>query len=129
MDLLTLSLVGLGSNKIFIGISMLVVNMGSRFVFQDLTKLHAKIMSHGVFKVICMACIFFTATRDIMLSIILSFIFSMIIYGLLDENRQFNLWHSSMKIDTFNQNQNQNQNYKISLYKENFKKFININNK
>ena len=120
MDLLTLqALAGLGSNKIVVGISMLIVNMGSRFVFQDLTKLHAKIMSHGVFKVICMACIFFTATRDIMLSIILAFICSIVIYGLFDENRQFNLWHSSMKIDAFT------QNGKIDIYKENIKKMYN----
>lgn len=119
MDLLTLqALAGFGSNKIVIGISMLIVNMGSRFVFQDLTKLHAKIMSHGVFKVICMACIFFTATRDIVLSITLALLFSMIIYGLLDENKQFNLWHSSMNLDKFTQNN------KISLYKENIKKFL-----
>lgn len=84
------------TNKIFIGMSLIMINIGSRYITQDFTEIQTKLMSSKVFKQLVLVCIFFTATRDILLSIILSFLFSAIVFGLLDEKKQFNLLHSSI---------------------------------
>ena len=84
------------TNKVFIGLTMIIINIGSRYIVQDMSDLHTKVLSHKVFKQFILVCIFFTATRDILLSIILAFLFSIFVYGLLDENKPLNLWHSSL---------------------------------
>lgn len=86
----------INNNKFLIGLSMILVNFGSRFIIQDLTLLHNKILSHQVTKIFIMTAIFFTATRDIIKSCILTFIMYTIIYYLLDENKEITLWHSSL---------------------------------
>ena len=90
------AIAALGANKILIGIAMLMVNMGSRIIIQDLTSFHNKILSHIVVKQIIIFCIFFTATRDIYISIIMTFLVSVIIYYLLNENSDFCIMHSSI---------------------------------
>jgi hypothetical protein len=97
------------TNKLFIGLTMIIINLGSKYIVQDMTDMHTKILSHKVFKQFILVCIFFTATRDILLSIILSCVFSIFVYGLLDENRPFNLWHSSFLP---NKNESRIQKYK-----------------
>lgn len=84
------------TNKIIIGLAMICVNVGSKYIIQDLTDIHTKLMMNKVFKQFVLVCIFFMATRDILISIILTFLFSTIVYGLLDEKKQFNLLHSSL---------------------------------
>jgi hypothetical protein len=83
------------TNKLFIGVSMIVINIGSKYIIQDMSDLHTKAMSSAIFKQFVLICIFFTATRDIMTAIILTGVFSILFYGLLDDKKKINLWHSS----------------------------------
>lgn len=84
------------NNKYIIGISMLLVNFGSRYIIQDLSLMQNKVLSHQVTKIIIMVAIFFVPTRDIIKSVILTFIVYILLYYLFDENKDFNLWHSSL---------------------------------
>ena len=84
-DLLTL----VGSNKIFIGIAMIIMNLGSRYIVNDITPEHEAIMKSSLFKKVVMFCIVFVATRDIMTAIILTFAFSVIMGGLLNKSSGF----------------------------------------
>ena len=87
MDILTT----LSANKLFIGVSMLISNLGSKYVMNDLSKYHEKVLNHILVKRISIFCLFFVATRDIMTSIILTFGFVIIIDGLLNHNSPLNL--------------------------------------
>ncbi len=96
------------NNKIIIGVSMLVMNMGSRYLLSDFTKLHERILMSTACKTLVLFSITFVATRDILTACILTFSFYVIVYGLLNENRKLNLWHSSYTIPQNKQNKYNN---------------------
>lgn len=85
LDLLTT----VGSNKIFIGVAMIIMNLGSRFLVNDLTPEHEAIMKSSLFKKVIMFCLVFVATRDILTAIILTFAFSVVMGGLLNKSSGF----------------------------------------
>lgn len=87
----------LASNKIFLGVTLIIMNMGSRFVIGDVTKVHEKLLSNEVVKKIVVFCIFFVTTRDIMISIILTFAFIVVLDGLMNEKSRFNLLPNDYK--------------------------------
>jgi len=93
MDVLS----AIGTNKIFIGCAMLIMNLGSKYVAADLGPSHEKILKNELFKKVILFCMVFIATRDIMTSIILTFAFTVVVNGLLNENSKFNLLWKSKK--------------------------------
>jgi len=58
----------INTSKLVWGMAALCVNMGSRFVIQDITPLQERIMQHALFKRLVLFCIIFLSTRDVMLS-------------------------------------------------------------
>lgn len=97
LDLFLQALHGLNNNRIFIGVAMMIMNIGSRYIIADLTDVHQKLMSSPIFKQIILFCMFFVATRDVMISVILTFAFIFIVHGLLNEKRKFNLLPHSLR--------------------------------
>lgn len=79
----------LNTSKIFGGISMLLINLGSRHVIADLGFAHEKILTNEYVKVIIILAMFFVATRDIIISFCLTVLYIIIIDGLLHEKRSF----------------------------------------
>lgn len=92
MDAFTL----IATNKVFIGVAILIMNMGSRFVIMDIGKMHERLLSNEIFKKVVIFCMFFVATRDIMTSVILTFAFIVLLDGLLNEKSRFNLIPKSL---------------------------------
>jgi len=81
----------LNTNKLFAGITLIIMNFGSRFVIGDMTAAHEAIISSPGFKKIVLFCMFFVGTRDIITSAMLAFAFSIVVDVLLNEKRRFNL--------------------------------------
>jgi hypothetical protein len=79
----------LNQNKIAWGLSMLLLNFGSRYVIADLGKFHEMILSHQITKKLIVFAMFFVATRDILTSFILALAYIIIIDGILHEKRKF----------------------------------------
>lgn len=81
----------LNSSKTFGGIAMVIMSIGSKYVFSDITEFQERIITRTFFKKIILFCIFFTATRDVILSLILSFMYLLLMHGLLNEKAAFNI--------------------------------------
>jgi hypothetical protein len=79
----------IGSNKLFIGLAMIVMNIGSRYIVNDITADHEEFLKSSIFKKVVMFCIVFIATRDIMTAIIMTFAFSVVMGGLLNKKSGF----------------------------------------
>jgi hypothetical protein len=79
----------INSNKIMWGVSMLMLNFGARYVVADLGKAHEVILSHEITKKLIVLCLFFVATRDILMSFILTVAYIVVIDGILHEKRRF----------------------------------------
>ena len=87
----------LGNNKVFVAVTMLVMNVGSRYLLSDFTDVQNKIMSSEVFKQLVLFSIFFAGSRDVMVSMMLTFAFNFILKVLLNEKHRFNLVPSFLK--------------------------------
>ena len=78
-------------NKIMWGLSMLLLQFGARYVLGDLGKAHEVLLSHNITKKLVVMAMFFVATRDIVVSFVLTIAYIVIIDGILHEDRQFSL--------------------------------------
>lgn len=81
----------INENKYAWGISLLLLNMGSKYLAMDMGKFHEKILSNELVKRFVLFALFFVATRDVVTALSLTLIFSVIVYGFLHENSRFNL--------------------------------------
>jgi hypothetical protein len=95
MDVL---LASLNTNKIFTGLAMLVLNLGSRYIIMDIGAAYDKVLSNVVVKQIVVFCMFFASTRDVKLALILTFGFWFIVMGLLDKKRPLNVMPSFLGV-------------------------------
>lgn len=89
ITLLANTLGSINTSKIFWGVSMLMLNFGARYVVADLGKTHELILSHEITKKLIVLCLFFVATRDILMSFILTVAYIVVIDGILHEKRRF----------------------------------------
>lgn len=81
----------LNGNKVFWGIAMIMMNMGSRFVLGDLNKVHEKMLMMDLIKKLVLFCMFFVGSRDVIISLVLTFVFSIVVNGLLNSNSRFSM--------------------------------------
>lgn len=81
----------LNNNKIIWGVTMLLLNMGSKYVMADLGKIHEKVLTNEIAKKIIIFSMFFVATRDFLIAFILSVFYVLLIDGVFHENRNFSL--------------------------------------
>jgi hypothetical protein len=87
----------LNNSKLLGGVMMLIVQCGAKYVVGDLGTFHEFILSHDYFKIIIVFAMFFTATRDIILSIGLTIGFVVFIDILLNEKRRYCLVPNKFK--------------------------------
>ena len=78
----------LNENKYFIGISMIIVNIGARFIIDELDDDTRQYVSNKIVRKIFLFCAIFMATRDIITSIILTIIFIIIINEFLGKEEE-----------------------------------------
>lgn len=62
-------------NKYFIGVVMITMNIGARFLIDELTHEQKKTINSQNFRRFIVFCAFFAATRDILASVTLTIIF------------------------------------------------------
>ena len=73
----------LSENKIFIGLIMVLVNIGARFIIEELDEEHKKIIQNTYFRKLVVFCSVFMATRDIGVAFIVTLIFAIVINEIL----------------------------------------------
>jgi hypothetical protein len=79
----------LNSSKIFIGIAMIVFNIGSKYLVIDVSKNQEQFFKNSIIRRITIFCIFFVATKDIITSLILTAVFVVLAQGLFHNNSKF----------------------------------------
>ena len=81
----------LNENKFFIGLMMICVTIGGRFIITELNEEQKKIIHNKIFRRLIIFSAFFMSTRDIFTAIILTIIFTIVISELFngEDNMQF----------------------------------------
>lgn len=83
--------IALGNNKAFLGLCVILMNVGSRHVANEVTQTQNYILSFPIFKYIILFCMCFLTTRDIRTSFVLTISFFLTIKALLNEKSKFNV--------------------------------------
>lgn len=65
MDALAAITAQLNSSRVFAGVAMLMLNMGSRFVVGNMSPAHERLLSSALIRPLVLFCMLFVATRDV----------------------------------------------------------------
>lgn len=71
------------------GVTMLMLNIGSRYVVADLGKFHESVLSNEYVKKLIVFSMFFVATRDVLTAFLLTVLYILLIDGIFHEKRKF----------------------------------------
>ena len=74
----------LNENKFFVGCMMIIVTIGGRFIFTELSEPQKKLIHSPIVRRLFIFCAFFMATRDIQCAIVLTILFVLIISELFN---------------------------------------------
>ena len=76
----------LNENKYFIGLMMIMVNIGSRFIIEELNDDQRRFINNPYFRRIVVFSVIFMATRDIMTSFIITGFIVLYLHSCANEN-------------------------------------------
>jgi hypothetical protein len=82
-------LLHLNESKIFLGITMLVLNIGSKYIVAEIGDFHERLLDNDLVKRFILFSLFFVATHDVVLALLLTFVFSCIVYGFFHEKSKY----------------------------------------
>jgi hypothetical protein len=97
----------INSSKLFAGILMILMNVGSKYIEIGLTKTQEHALRNGLGREIVIFCVVFLGTRDLLLSIIMTSAFIILSDHIFNEKSRFCVMPAKMKhiaslIDTNN---------------------------
>ena len=81
----------LNTSKYFSGALMILMNLGSKYVGLELSEFQEEFLSKKLIRRFIIFTIFFIATRDIIISLVLTAIFIIFIGGLFNDNSKFSI--------------------------------------
>ena len=78
----------INTNKYFIGIIMIILTIGGRFIIGELNeKTREQITDNKTFRRLFIFCAFFMATRDLIAALALTLVFTIFIKSLINHNK------------------------------------------
>ena len=76
----------LNQSKLFAGILMILMNLGSKYIALELSETQEEFLSNIVIRRIVIFVVAFIATRDIIISLVLTGVFILLVSGLFNDN-------------------------------------------
>jgi uncharacterized protein (UPF0128 family) len=94
---------GINNNKYFYAITMILLNMGARYIEMDLVDNHRRFLSSKLLRRIIIFTVAFVATRDVVASLIVTASFVILVLNLFNTNSKYCIIPQSyLDIDTNN---------------------------
>jgi len=76
----------LNGSKLFAGLFMIFLNIGSKFVTIELSKNQKEFLANSILRQVLVFAVAFVGTRDLLISLILTAVFTVLVDGLLHES-------------------------------------------
>ena len=102
---------GMFDNKYMIGLIMVIVNLGARFIVNELDEKQKKMINSKYLRRLLIFLVIFMATRDLGISIVLTVVVILFLFEFFNENSEFSLLPK--KIDDEENNIGEDKNQKI----------------
>jgi len=87
----------LNDNKLLLGLMMIFMNIGSRFVVIDLSETQKELLSNSILRQVLIFCIAFVATRDLIVALLLTAVFVILVDGLFHEGSPLYILPASIR--------------------------------
>jgi hypothetical protein len=98
----------LNSSKLFAGLMMIFLNIGSKFVTIELSNNQKQFLANSILRQVLVFAVAFVGTRDLLISLILTAVFTVLVDGLLHESSPISILpkssSSQVNEDTSNTN-------------------------
>ena len=114
----------LNTSKLFAGIVMILLNVGSKYVTLDISKTQESFLSNTIIRRLLVFTIVFTATRDLVISILLTAAFVILVSGMFNENSKMCILpkkYYKLKDENITAEEAANARYILQLYENNEK--------
>ena len=82
------SINNMNENKLFIGLMVITVTIGGRFIVDEFSETQKKMINNNVVRRIFAFGVFFMATRDILTSLILTIMFALVMTSIVHEDKK-----------------------------------------
>lgn len=86
---LAIATAALGSNKYMLGLMIILINIGARYIGSELTDFQHKVLSHKFARRFLIFLVIWMGTRDLVVAIVLTASFIVLVNGLFNENSRF----------------------------------------
>lgn len=87
----------LNTNPYFIGLMMLMLNLGGRFIGMEISKEQEKVFTHPWVRRALIFSVLFVATRNIVVALIMTIFVLLLMSFLFNENSELYLWGQQKK--------------------------------
>jgi hypothetical protein len=104
---------GMFDNKYMIGLIMVVVNLGARFIVNELDEKQKKMINSKYLRRLLIFLVIFMATRDLGISIVLTVVVILFLFEFFNENSEFSLLPKKIDDDDEENNIGEDKNQKI----------------
>ena len=104
---------GMFDNKYMIGLIMVIVNLGARFIVNELDEKQKKLINSKYLRRLLIFLVIFIATRDLGISIVLTVVVILFLFEFFNENSDFSLLPKKDINDDEENNISEDKNQKI----------------
>jgi len=80
---------GFSNNKYVLGIMILLINLGSRYIGYELSDFHHKVLNHTFARRMLIFVVLWMGTRDVVVSMVITTCFIVLVSELLNENSKY----------------------------------------
>ena len=81
-----LNLDSINTNKYFVGLMMITLTIGGRFIISELSEKQKEQIDNSYFRKLFVFCAFFMATRDVLKALFLTIIFCLIMFYIMKDD-------------------------------------------
>ena len=103
-------------SKFFFGLTMMLFNFGSKYIVVDISKSHEAFLKSTIIRRITIFCMFFVATKDLYVSLLMTAVFIVLAYGIFNRESKMCILPKSLYDDTVTEDE-------YSLAKELMRKY------
>lgn len=111
-------LTNVNSSKITIGIAMIMFNLGSKYIIMDISKNQEQFFKNIIIRRLTLFCIFFVATRDVFISLVLTAVFVVLAFGLFNQDSKYCILSNSFYDNTYTKDEYEMSKTIISEYEK-----------
>ena len=86
----------LNGSKLFAGLFMIFLNIGSKFITIELSKNQKEFLANSILRQVLVFAVAFVGTRDLLVSLVLTAVFTVLVDGLLHESSPISILPKSI---------------------------------